>query len=73
MPARSTVHASFTVERSYPYPPARVFRAFAQSAAREAWFGAPSEEATTDRLEFDFRVGGREQLAVQVKNGPAMT
>ena len=52
MAERSIVHGSFAVERSYTVPPARVFRAWADRAVKEKWFG-PSEV-------FEFREGGRE-------------
>lgn len=73
MTERSTAHARFTIEREYPYPPARVFGAFSDATAKAAWFGEPAEQMTTDSVEFDFRVGGRELLAMQVKDGPAIT
>lgn len=48
-------HATFTLERTYPVPPARVFAAWAEPAAKAKWFAgsAPGHQ-------LDFRVGGRE-------------
>ncbi|MFI5613902.1 SRPBCC domain-containing protein [Amycolatopsis sp. NPDC051903] len=46
-------HSTFTLERRYPVPPARVFAAWADPAAKAGWFGA-------DEHSLDFRVGGRE-------------
>ncbi|MET7991203.1 SRPBCC domain-containing protein [Amycolatopsis sp. NPDC005232] len=46
-------HSTFTLERRYPAPPARVFAAWADPAAKASWFGG-SEHS------LDFRVGGRE-------------
>jgi uncharacterized protein YndB with AHSA1/START domain len=51
----AVVHSSFSIERTYPNPPARVFAAFADPALKVRWFGGPG----TDH-ELDFRVGGRE-------------
>lgn len=73
MSTRSTVHANFSIERDYPYPPARVFHAFADEGAKASWFADSPAEMSTDRLEFDFRVGGLERLAMQVKDGPSIT
>lgn len=73
MTDRSTVQANFTIERTYPYPPARVFRAFSDAGAKAAWFGEPADGMTTEHLEFDFRPGGLERLAVQVVNGPSIS
>jgi uncharacterized protein YndB with AHSA1/START domain len=50
----SITHGSFTLERSYDADPARVFRAWADPAAKATWFAAG------DSHELDFRVGGRE-------------
>jgi len=49
---RSAVHATFAIERTYPASPARVFKAWADPAAKASWAFKASE--------FDFRVGGRE-------------
>jgi uncharacterized protein YndB with AHSA1/START domain len=55
----SVTHGSFTLERTYPAPPARVFRAFADQRAKARWFASPEQVGGPD-WEFDFRVGGRE-------------
>jgi uncharacterized protein YndB with AHSA1/START domain len=57
MSERSTVHATFVVERAYDVSPSRVFSAWADPAAKGRWFG-PGESA--GEFELDFRVGGRE-------------
>ena len=62
-------HATFTLERSYPVPPARVFAAWADPAAKASWF-------TPDPgfgHELDFRVGGREVARGGPDGGPLMT
>jgi uncharacterized protein YndB with AHSA1/START domain len=53
---RHVTHAMFTLERSYPVPPTRVFAAWAEPAAKAGWFAAGPDSG--HRL--DFRVGGRE-------------
>lgn len=70
MTERSTAHATFVIERQYAASPARVFKAFADPAAKRQWFGGPSEWQK-EELEFDFRVGGRERLSGRPKEGPA--
>ena len=62
-------HATFTLERSYPAPPARVFAAWADPAAKARWFtpGAGSGH------ELDFRIGGREVATGGPEGGPLMT
>jgi uncharacterized protein YndB with AHSA1/START domain len=55
---RNTVKATFTVERSYPASPARVFRAFADEQSKAKWFGGDDWEPL--ERAFDFRVDGVE-------------
>jgi uncharacterized protein YndB with AHSA1/START domain len=66
---RYVTHATFSLERSYPAPPARVFAAWAEPAAKARWFaGAPAAEH-----QLDFRVGGREVVRGGPEGGPVMT
>jgi uncharacterized protein YndB with AHSA1/START domain len=65
MSERSTHHATFVIERVYDAAPARVFRAWADPAAKARWFAGPDEWVTTERGG-DFRVGGSERL----RSGP---
>jgi uncharacterized protein YndB with AHSA1/START domain len=56
MSDRSTVHATFTLERAYSAPPARVFHAWADPQTKARWFaGNPSD------YELDFQSGGLER------------
>jgi uncharacterized protein YndB with AHSA1/START domain len=66
---RFVTHATFGLERSYPAPPARVFTAWADPAAKARWFtpGAGSGH------ELDFRIGGREVATGGPEGGPLMT
>ena len=66
MTTRSAEHATFTIEREYPASPARVFRAWADPAAKAKWFAGPAAWRE-HRRDMDFRVGGREHLS----GGPA--
>jgi uncharacterized protein YndB with AHSA1/START domain len=59
MPERAAVHSTFTLERTYDSPPARVFAAWADPALKGRWFGGGTDE-TPVPLTIDFRVGGRE-------------
>jgi uncharacterized protein YndB with AHSA1/START domain len=56
---RSTIHASFSIERTYPVPPAKVFAAFADEATKRSWFKGP-EDWYQGEQSFDFRPGGVE-------------
>jgi uncharacterized protein YndB with AHSA1/START domain len=62
MTERSAHHATFVIERRYPAAPARVFHAFADLEAKQAWFGGPKEWARGQH-HFDFREGGGERLS----------
>jgi uncharacterized protein YndB with AHSA1/START domain len=61
MTTRSAAHGSFTIERTYPAAPSRVFAAFASLEAKARWFGGADESGADHDL--DFRIGGRERLA----------
>ncbi|MFN2527357.1 MAG: SRPBCC domain-containing protein [Candidatus Baltobacteraceae bacterium] len=65
MTDRSVNNASFTIEHTYDAAPAKVFAACASAEAKGQWFGA-DDEATTDKLQLDFSVGGREFFAAAV-------
>jgi uncharacterized protein YndB with AHSA1/START domain len=64
----SVIHDTFSIERSYPAAPSRVFAAFASKEARDAWGDDPGLEPAQGAAavtEFDFRPGGRERFGMQ--------
>jgi uncharacterized protein YndB with AHSA1/START domain len=65
MTERSVIHDTFSIERTYPATPSRVFAAFASEEAKTAWADPGDASATADAppAEFDFRVGGRERFS----------
>lgn len=64
----TVTHATFTVERAYAAPPARVFAAWSDPAAKASWFAGPEPVH-----ELDFRVGGRETNRGRHPDGTLMT
>ena len=66
MTERSIAHGSFTITRSYPAKPTRVFKAWANPEFKRNWFGAPKENDPSDI--FEFKVGGREYNAGKMGN-----
>ena len=66
---RNATHATFTLERSYPVPPARVFAAWADPAAKARWFTPDPSSGH----QLDFRIGGREVATGGPDGGQAMT
>jgi uncharacterized protein YndB with AHSA1/START domain len=71
---RSQTHATFVIERAYPAPVERVWRALSDNDARDQWFGA-GEAFDIQEKSHEFRVGGhgmeegqwQRRAAVQVR------
>jgi uncharacterized protein YndB with AHSA1/START domain len=63
--ARSVVHDSFTIERTYPAASERVFAAWTTIAAKSHWFGNEEGLERVGQHTLDFRVGGGEHLALK--------
>lgn len=68
MTDRSATFGSFTIQRTYAASPARVFAAWADAEAKNAWFGS-SDQYEIQKREFNFHVGGRDRLAGLWKSG----
>ncbi|HEX4225941.1 MAG TPA: SRPBCC family protein [Pseudonocardiaceae bacterium] len=64
----SIKHATFTLERTYPASPARVFAAWSDQSAKARWLAGPGSE-----FELDFRVGGQETIRGRHGDGPLLT
>lgn len=62
MTSRPVVHGSFTIERTYAAPVARVWAAWCDIETKARWFLGPPDRWTQRRRELDFRVGGHEVL-----------
>jgi uncharacterized protein YndB with AHSA1/START domain len=65
----SVVHDTFTLERTYPASPPRVFHAFADLATKRRWFAAPDDWEPVGEHTLEFRVGGREHESGRQPNG----
>jgi len=66
---RSQTHATFVIERSYPAPVARIWRALSDTDERAHWFGGGDAFAVSEQAH-DFRVGGQAVEAGQWHGGP---
>jgi len=60
-PARSVVHATFSIERIYEASCAQVFKALTDPAAKAKWFSGGNGYSLLAR-EMDVRPGGREMV-----------
>jgi uncharacterized protein YndB with AHSA1/START domain len=71
--ARSVVHATLHLERSYDAPVARVWKALTDEAAKQMWFsGTPGSWELLER-HMDVRAGGRERLKGRWEGGVVST
>ena len=68
MAERSVTHASFSIERTYDSPPAKVFHAFADPATKRRWF-AEGEGWEVEEFNVDFKVGGHERSRFRFRGG----
>jgi len=68
----SVTHASFTIERDYAHPAAKVFASYASSAAKRRWL-VEGEGFTVESYEPGFGVGARERSSFRFKGGPLIT
>ena len=67
--SRTVEHGTFTIERTFDLPPARVFAAWADPKAKAAWFAGPAGEWKQLVRQMEFRVGGREKVKGQFGSG----
>lgn len=66
----SVIHDTFTIERSYPATPSRVFAAFASTEAKNIWGDTGELEPADGQAgvaEFDFQAGGRERFGFKMQ------
>jgi uncharacterized protein YndB with AHSA1/START domain len=69
MTNRTAEHGTFTITRTYPVPPERVFDAWSSQESKARWFGAPGSSS----YALDFRVGGSETNSGGPPGGPVYT
>jgi uncharacterized protein YndB with AHSA1/START domain len=69
MTDRSVSHGTFVIERRYPAPPAKVFGAWADGAAKGTWMDDPDYKSDGSQYELDFRVGGHERFSGLAPDG----
>src|SRR5512144_3125977 len=62
MTERTATHGTFAIERVYDAARARVFKAWADPAAKASWFVGPADWQLINR-SLDFKVGGKEHLS----------
>ena len=72
MTERTVRHDTFTIERTYPMSPAKVFAAWADPIAKRTWF-VEGEGWDVERYEQDFRIGGSERSVFRFKGGPLIS
>jgi len=68
----TVTHASFSFERDFPHPPAKVFAAYSSPAAKRRWL-VEGEGFTVEAYEPGFGQGAREHSSFRFKGGPVIT
>jgi uncharacterized protein YndB with AHSA1/START domain len=68
MAERSVTHATFTLERSYDAPPAKVFKAFADPAIKRRWF-VEGDGWDVEEFTGEFKIGGVERSRFRFQGG----
>jgi uncharacterized protein YndB with AHSA1/START domain len=63
----SVVHDSFSIERTYPVAPEKVFAAWTTLEAKKQWFGNEDGIEPVGEQSLDFRVGGREHFSAKAE------
>jgi uncharacterized protein YndB with AHSA1/START domain len=71
--ARSVVHATFNLQRTYDAPVARVWKALTDEAAKQKWFGGTDGSWELIERRMDVRVGGIERLQGRWESGVVST
>lgn len=61
-------HATYTIERTYPAAPERVFRLFSDPTKKRRWY-AEGERANVEEFTMDFRIGGGDRLVFSTPQG----
>jgi uncharacterized protein YndB with AHSA1/START domain len=64
MSEHSTIHHTFSLERSYDVPPATVFAAWSDQEAKRRWFAG-----SVDHYALDFAIGGEETVRTRMDSG----
>jgi uncharacterized protein YndB with AHSA1/START domain len=71
--ARSVVHATFNLARSYDAPVPRVWKALTDEAAKQKWFGGTPDRWELLERHMDVRAGGRERVKGRWEGGVIST
>lgn len=66
---QTVIHSTFTIERTYPHSPTKVFHAFADKATVRRW-RVDGDGFAIAEFTFDFRVGGGEVSRFSYQGGP---
>ncbi len=72
MSENSIAHGSFTIERTYPASPQKVFKAYSDPVIKRRWF-AEGEGWDIETYDLDFRVGGKESSRFRFQGGDLIT
>jgi len=66
------IHSTFSIDRTYPQSPARVFHAHANEAMKRRWL-AEGEGWEVSKFTLDFRIDGAETSRFRYQAGPEIS
>ncbi len=68
----AVIHSTFTIEKTYPHPPARVFFGLTDKEMKRRWL-IEGEGFEIYEYESDFRLGGSDSSRFSFRGGPELT
>jgi uncharacterized protein YndB with AHSA1/START domain len=66
----SVFHSTFSIEKTYPVTPEKVFAAFADPVKKRRWMGGDADGFEIESFEMNFQVDHHERWRFRFQGGP---